>query len=250
MRKVVYAILALGFTFGANSLARADEKTDAKAVVDKAIEAHGGEAELKKLNATSSKIKGTIHAMGMDIEFTGDISNQAGDRVRVEIDAEVGGQKFRIVNVFDKDKGWVKFANDSKEMDKDQIAEAREQGHAGNLANLLALKDKTFGISLVGEDKVGTTPAMVIRVSRKDYRDVTLFFDKKTHLLLKTEARVKDEGTGQEVSQETLYSDYNDKGLKQPKKLTIKRDGKPYMEAEMTELRVDEKFDDSTFGKP
>ena len=111
------------------------------------------------------------------------------------------------------------------------------------------MKDKAYTISLVGEDKVGETPAQVVRVSHKDRRDVNLFFDKKTHLLLKTEARAKDD-TGQEVNEERFYSDYNDKGLKQPKKMTIKRDGKTYMEAEILELKVDQKFDDSSFEKP
>jgi outer membrane lipoprotein-sorting protein len=250
MRKATYAILALGFTFAVSSPSRADEKSDAKAIVAKAIESHGGEAEMKKLEATTTKLKGTIHVMGMDIAFTGDLSTQGQDRVRVDIEASVMDQKIQIVNVFNKDKGWAKINDNVMEMSKDQIAEAREQGHASKIANLVPLNDKAYELSLVGEEKVGDVDAVAIRVSRKDYRDVTLFFDKKSHLLLKSESRVKDEATGQEVSQETMYGDYNDKGLKQPKKLTIKRDGKPYMEAEISDLRVDEKFDDSLFGKP
>ena len=39
-------------------------------------------------------------------------------------------------------------------------------------------------------------------------------------------------------------------GPKYAKKITVKRDGKPYLEAEITEMKVDEKFDDGVFGKP
>jgi hypothetical protein len=170
--------------------------------------------------------------------------------VRVDIEVEVAGQKITVVNIFDRDKGWLKTGNDTKEMDKDQINEAREKGHAAWVASLVPLKDKGYSLSLVGEDKVGDKPVTTIRVSHKDRRDVTLYFDQKSHMLLKSESRVKDDATGQEVTEETLYKDYNDKGLKQPKKLTINRDGKLFIEAESVDYKPGQDIDDSTFGKP
>ena len=70
-------------------------------------------------------------------------------------------------------------------------------------------------------------------------------------MLLKTEMRVKDEMSGQEVNQESYYSDYKEvNGLKEAMKFVIKKDGKPFLEAEVEEIRRQEKVDDSVFAKP
>jgi hypothetical protein len=249
MRMITLAILAFGWSAFTSSVRAADE-TDAKKIVEKAIEVHGGEAELKKLQSTSQKIKGTVHVMGMEIPFSGNIFSSGEELARVELAFEVMNMKFNLVNIFNKGKGWTKIGDDLTESTKDQIDEAREQAHGTNVATLAPLKDKAYTVSLVGDDKVGDTEVTVIRISKKGRRDVTLYLDKKTHLLIKQQMRVKDEMSGQEVDEERLFSEYNENGLRQPKKMTVKRDGKIYMEAELSELKTDEKFDDSTFAKP
>jgi len=249
MRSKNCLVLVLGVALAATGAARADE-AKAKEVIDKAIKAHGGEAELKKLDASSMKMKGTVHVMGMEIPFTGDSASQGEYRRRVDLEIEVMGMKIRVTNVFDKDKGWAKINDDLKELDKDQIKEGVDQAHSSHVVSLLPLKDKAYTLSVVGDEKVGNAEVVVIRVNRKDRRDVSLFIDKKSNLILKSETRVKDEQSGQEVNEESFYLDYNAKGLRQPKKLSVKRDGKVFIEAEVLELHTDVKFDDAGFGKP
>jgi hypothetical protein len=249
MRGKSMAAIACGFILAFTGASSADD-AKAREVIAKAIEAHGGEAEMKKLNANSTRMKGTVHVMSMEIAFTGDAAAQGMDKARIDLEIEVMNQKIRVTNVFNKDKGWTKLNDEIKEMTKDQLTEATEQAHARYVANLIPLKDKAYTISLVGDDKVGNTPVSVVRVERKDRRDVTLSFDKKTHLLLKGETRVKDEMSGQEVTEESFYLEYNDKGLRQPKKISVKRDGKIFVEAEVVELATDVKFDEKGFDKP
>lgn len=249
MRGKSMAAVACGLVFALTGAARADE-AKAKEVIAKAIEAHGGEAELKKLEANSTKMKGTIHVMGMEIAFSGDAAASGMDKNRIDLEIDIMNQKIRITNVVNKDKGWAKVNDDLKEMDKDQIAEATQQSHGRYVANLYPLKEKAYTVSLVGDDKVNNTPVTVVRVERKDRRDVTLSFDKKTFLLLKSETRAKDEMSGQEVTEETYFTEYNDKGLRQPKKISVKRDGKIFIEAEVLEIATDVKFDEKGFDKP
>lgn len=251
MRMRTLAILVFGCAAFTSPVRAADDAdADAKKIVEKAIEAHGGEAELKKLYSVSQKIKGTLQVMGMDIPFNGNIFSTGEELARVELAIEVMNMKFNIVHVVNKSKGWSKFADETKDLTKEQIEEAREQAHGTHVATLAPLKDSAYKVSLVGDDKVNDKDVTVIRVTKKDRRDVTLFFDKKTYLLLKQQMRVKDEMSGQEMDEERFYDEYNEKGLRQPKKMTIKRDGKPYMEAEISDLKTDEKFDDSSFEKP
>lgn len=253
MRLPCLVAVVAGLSLTLTGAARADNAR-AKELIEKATTAHGGEAELKKLESHSLKMKGAVHVMGMELAFTADASSQGTDRRRIDIEVEVMNQKIQVTNVFNKDKGWVKTTvggkDDIKEMDKDQLTEAREQSHANSVVGLLPLKDKAYSISVVGDDKVGNSEVTVVRISRKDYRDVSLFIDKKSHLILKHETRVKDEQSGQEVTEEGFYLNYNDKGLRQPKKISVKRDGKVFVEADVLELNPDVKFAENHFGKP
>lgn len=239
------------------ALGRADDAADAKAVVEKAIKARGGADNLAKYKADVLKIKGAVHVSGLDIDFTGEISFQQPDKSRTVIEGTVMGTNFKSTRVVNGDKGWIDdllgAARQQRDMSKEELAEERESQNANSIARLAVLTDKAYTLSTVGESKVGDKEAVGILVKRKGYRDVSLFFDKKTHLLLKSETRVKDpQGGGDtEFTQEAFYDDYKKVGdLQVAHKLTIKRDGKAFLESETTEFKPEEKLDDGLFAKP
>ena len=91
-----------------------------------------------------------------------------------------------------------------------------------------------------------------MQVTKKGKRDVNLYFDKKTNLLVKAEYRALDPFTLQEVAQEKLFSGYKElvPGLKMASKELINSDGKRFMDMEITELRQVERHDDSVFARP
>jgi len=104
----------------------------------------------------------------------------------------------------------------------------------------------------LGESKVGDSDVIGIRVSSKGHRDVSLYFDKKTSLVLKSEFNVKDLMAGdKEIMQEVVYSDYKEaQGMKYPGKMIIKRDGMDFVNGEVTEWVPSEKLEDGVFAKP
>ena len=56
---------------------------------------------------------------------------------------------------------------------------------------------------------------------------------------------------GQEVDNESFYRGYKDvQGVKQPMKLEVKQDGKKFIDAEVTEVKLGEKAEDGTFKQP
>ena len=239
------------------ALGRADDAADAKAVVEKAIKARGGADNLAKYKADVLKIKGAVHVAGLDIDFTGEISFQQPDKSRTVIEGTVMGTNFKSTRVVNGDKGWIDdllgAARQQRDMSKEELAEERESQNANSIARLAVLTDKAYTLSTVGESKVGDKEAVGILVKRKGYRDVSLFFDKTTHLLLKAETRVKDpQGGGDtEFTQEAFYDDYKKVGdLQVAHKQTVKRDGKAYLESEATEFKPEEKLDDGLFAKP
>jgi hypothetical protein len=234
---------------------RGDDAADMKALVEKAIQAHGGADNLAKQKAVVVKMKGKFHGLpGAVIDYTSETSSQPPGKMRAVVEGDVMGTTFKVVQIVNGDKGWTDSTFEgNREMSKAEFTEARETLHAYVVARLVVLTDKAYALSPLGETKVGDKEAVGVLVKHKDRRDVSLFFDKKTHMLLKAETRVKDvQGGGDnELTQETLYEDFKKvDGIQVPHKLTIKRDGKLYVEAETTDYKVQDKLDDSLFAKP
>jgi outer membrane lipoprotein-sorting protein len=251
MKQFQYAVLTVGFMLAVGAPARADDAADAKALVEKAVKAHGGQDKLDKLPGVSVKFKGTFHGMGDGIAMSGEISSQGPDKQRIDIEVEAGGQKLPILIITNGDKGWSKIIKEVKELGKDELAEAKEQAYAAWVVTLAPLKDKQFTFATTGEIKVEKRTALGVKVSSKGHRDVDLYFDKETGMLVKSETRVKDDMSGQEVTEESFPGDYKDvQGTKQPMKFTVKRNGKLHVEGEATEIKLSEKLDASLFAKP
>src|SRR5262245_41211505 len=184
MKHSLHAFLVFGWVLAATSTARSDDGAAARALVDKAVQAHGGQATLDKLPAATIKFTGTFHGMGQAIPFTGEITTLGADRNRMEIVAEAGGQKFRVVNVLDRDKAWTRMGDNTKALDKEDLAEVQEVAYAAWVATLAPLKDKAFTLTTVGEIEIEKKPALGVKVSRKGHRDVDLYFDKETGFLV------------------------------------------------------------------
>jgi hypothetical protein len=250
MRRCVYLATILALT--AASAARADDKADAKALIVKAIKAAGGEEKLNKFKAETFKGKGKFYGMGEGLDYTGEWAVQRPDRFRVKIESKAGDQTFTFIRVINGDKIWMKLGADVQEVkDKDELAEAREEMHIGQVQSLAPLMGKDYEFTLLGEIKVEGKPAVGIRVSHKGRRDVNLYFDKDASLLVKSEAVVKDPMAGKEVTQESIYSDYKEvQGVQRAWKVVINRDGKRYVDGEVTEIELHEKLDDAAFSKP
>ena len=107
------------------------------------------------------------------------------------------------------------------------------------------------GLSPAGELLVSDKAAVGVKVSAKGRRDVTLYFDKTTFLVVRYDMVVKDDGSGREVTQESYNAEFKDvQGTKQAAKFVVKRDGKLFLEGEVTEMTISESLGDGVFVKP
>jgi hypothetical protein len=254
MRRILILKVSTCAILAFTPLARADDAADVKALVQKALKACGGEEKLSKVKAMTMKSKGIYYGMGDGIAYTETTSWQYPDKVRSDIKAEVKGEKFTLTEVFNGDKAWESTNGKTEESTKDAAAEAKESMYGHRVAMLYPLLDKAFTLTPLGEVKVGDKAAVGIKVAHKDHRDINILFDKKTNLIIKIETQVKDltdKDKPKEVTQETFFDDYKDvDGIPQPHKMVIKRDGKKFVEAEMTEIKIVDKLEDKLFEKP
>jgi hypothetical protein len=253
MRGVLCFTAAVGLCLVQFAAGRAQEKDDARAVIDQAIKAHGGAGQIGKFKASVVKAKGKVAVMGQNVVFT--MTNQAllPGRMRLDMEMEVAGQKFTFAQGLDGDKGWMAVNGKAKDLDKDQLAESKAQMYVHEVETLYPLAGKEYKLSPLGTIKVGGKNAVGVLVTRKDRRDVNLFFDKATGLLVRSKYRTKDVlgGAEEEYTATNDYSGYKEaQGVKYPTKIATLKDGKPYVETEVTEYTPYEKLDLDLFKKP
>ena len=232
------------------SPSRADEQ-EAKAVLDKAIKAIGGEEVLGKAKVITWKIKGTITFGDNDNKFTGRTTVQGLDRSRAKFEGEFNGNPVKGVTVVDGDKGWRKFGDDTMELDEDQVAREKRNLYLQLVPVLLVpLKGPGFKVESAADEKVGDRPASVLKVTGPDGKDFMISFDKESGRPIKTVATVPG-FQGEDFTQESTFADYKDfGGLKKATKLESKRDGERFLEAEIDEFKVLETAEPETFAEP
>lgn len=249
MRRASFWLAGL-LLVGIGQTARAQD--EAKAVLAKAMKAHGGEARVSKYPALHLKAKGAMELMGMNLSFTTEGDVHFPDKVRSSVELQINNQAFTVVQVYDGKKAWAKIMGQTKELDDaKELEEFKETMHARRVTSLIGLGGKDHTISLVGDAKVKDQDAVAVRVACKGKRDISLFFDKKTHLLIKAEYRALSPITKQEVNQEEFYSDYKEiDGIQTAMKAVIHHDEKRFMEFEFTEVRYLERLDAAVFAKP
>ncbi len=105
MNRLLGAAFLVGLT--ASGPAKADEQA-AKATLNKAIKAMGGEERLSRIKAFTVKGTGTIVIDGDDVPLTFQATAKGIDQYRMTYEGMAGGEKFTGAIVIDGAKGWRK----------------------------------------------------------------------------------------------------------------------------------------------
>ena len=246
--RTCYAIGGLALAIVANTASAGPD--DPRAVVDRAIQAHGARRNLRA-KAHAWKANGAMIMGGNKMAYTADYVFAVPGQMRFDLAMDNGGQKVELTAATDGKVAWEQMGTTLRDMPKEKQTEFIHTGYVMTLAHLTPLTDKAFTLTSLGESKVGDQTVNGIKVSHPERRDVSMFFDKKTGLLTKTSTRVMDEFQNKEVTQDAFFTGYQDKdGMKVFDKLTIQRDGKDFIVEEFSEQRVLDKFDRTKFTKP
>jgi len=251
MRKVLFPALGVGLllAWGPGAQAGQDES---RALIEKAIKARVGKGKLPTVKAIQLKAKGKAYG-DMEVELTIDVSAQPPDKQRAVIEIQVNNMNFTLTQVVNGKKGWKRFLDKTEALDAEEMKEVAQKAHVEQVTGLLVLKEKGYKFSPLGELKVKDKDAVGVQVTRKGFRDVNLYFDKKSHVLLKAQYRAIDDFSKNEVDQEKFFLAYKDVGggFKVASKLEIHNDGKKAAEIEVTEATIlDTPLDASVFAKP
>lgn len=250
-RRLLGLSLAALVAFAAIPARADDADKDAVAVLDKAIKALGGEEKLAKAAGYSWKTKSVISFGGNENEMSGTAITKGLGAYKAEMNGNFGGNEFKVLIILDGDKGWRQMNDQIQPLDGDALANEKRTVYLQAAAStVLPLKGKEFKVASAGEEKVGDKPASVLKVTGPDGKDFKISFDKESGLPVKQVAKVAG-FMGEEVEQETLYSDYKEfGGIKKATKLEVKRDGETFVKSDLSDLKVLDKVDAGTFAEP
>ncbi len=249
MRSAPLLVLAAVLSAALPDRAMADEPTP---ILEKAIEAHGGNATLARAHAFQAKGKGTIHLGGASSPCALEIVSQFPHQYRLTGEFAAAGHVVSAVQALDGDTGWA-FANGKTQaLDGKALDELKAQLHVQRLRRLTPLRnDKTLRVSALPEARVHGRPALGVEVTCKGQGDVRLYFDKGTALLAKVERPAFDDTAKKEVRQEELFSDFKDVGgIQPPMRQVWRRGGKKVLDVTFTEAHYPARIAVRAFAPP
>jgi hypothetical protein len=212
MRPTISAALALGLVLASDRNSLADETP--RAVLEKAVKAMGGEDAVSRPLATHYVMRGKV-PFGVggkdDFAFTGEIFTQPNGDFKYAF--EIGNDRpaIRVTMALLGEKGWRNVSGMLEDLDEASLAEMKLGRYYDRVTSLApVLKDKSFTLESLAEVKVQGKPAVGVKVSLKGQPDISLFFDKTTSLLVKTEYRATPPGQDKEMLYESYYSDWRE----------------------------------------
>jgi hypothetical protein len=223
----------------------------ARAIIEKAIEAQGGEKQVAKLRIMGIKVEGRAHDQvrgqtPIVTEDTWQLPEQYKSvrRFQVEKDAT-----FEAILVIDGDKGWRMINGKITDLSKERVADIRKGQQQHHLHPLLYVNDQGRELAVLEEIKIAGKPAVGVLVKTEGQSDVKLYFDKSSGLLVKSERNFGRPGL--ENLTEVYYSDYQEKdGLKHYRRISGFVNGELAQEGTVTELEFFTKLDPKVFAKP
>src|SRR5262245_10443571 len=246
-------LVSLAVVFAVAGVAAADDK--AEAIVKKGIEAHGGADNLNKYAAAKYTIKGEVAVMGSDVEFTGDMAHVVPGKFKMNLNFEIMNMKFVMTQVLngDKFKRTIKIGDNvipSDDENKDELRIASADQSAQQLTPLLDAKAFTIRAA-DDEDVNGKKAAVVVATPKTVDREIKMYFDRESGLLVKTGYKALGPGDGgarAEVYKESYFSEFQKvSGIQVPTKLVQNYDGMKFLTATMTDYEVRATIDEKEF---
>lgn len=207
MRQLILSRLVFGLVIV--SFPRAVQAQNPKQIVEQAIQATGGMAQLQQIKAVRFEIKGSFNELN-DASMTGEIQTQLPGQYKLSHHVETEGHRLRSTEVLNGDKAWSRIDGDKLEaLSGIHLTDMRQSAYVDYIASLVPLlSDKSFELSVLPPIKIQDKEALGIKVVSKGWQDVKLYFARDSKQLIKVENRRIYPDTGREVLWEEYRNEY------------------------------------------
>ncbi len=220
-------------------------------ILDRAIEAHGGEARLArtKTGHIKSKMVGA-YAKQSDFNVTCEETFDLPQRYRRTIEGTVNDKPIHTEYAVNGRRGWIR-QGEGPPQDFPVAENFPLENHWHTfLAQLPLLRNKDTQLKLLGEKQRGPRSLVGIQVvSPRGTAD--LYFDKSTGLLAWTRRPLPSLMGGQQMMGETLYDDYREvSGVHYPMHMKASNGDDYFENRTLSSIEFLDKIDESVFAKP
>ncbi len=249
MRHTAAAFVVLtAMTFG--SIARADEAADARALIEKAVQAQGGLTSVSKMQTMTRSNSGTMFLLGQQTPFRDELVVALPSKWRWNLDGTVGGRQVQMLLILNGDSAWQGPPGSVVPLPKERVNEIQEESQVLWLATLAPLlQDKDLKLGLAKDIAVDGKPAQGVRVTKGSRPEISLYFDNQTHLLVKIARRATEAGVA--IDKEYLYSDYQPvQGVMVPKRYSEWTSGRKFVDVNSIDYKFHSSIDEKYFTKP
>jgi hypothetical protein len=252
MRTLPSLRLALALVLGLTCHAGARAQGDAKAVIEKGIAAQGGAQNLDKTRVMAAKGKGTMTVGDMELACIVEVRQQQPYQARADVTVTFQGKELVAIQVLNGDKGWRQLGGVLTDSDAQTVAVMRDDMYSARVQMLTPLlSDKGFTLTALGESKVNGKAAVGVKVSSVGQKDVQLFFDKTSGLLVKLTRPGFDLNAGKAVAREEFFSEYKEfDGVKVATRVLVTQDGRRAVEVITPQISFPAKLDAKLFARP
>ena len=232
---------------GQEAPAGIDLSDTAKKVVGRAIQAHGGRELLNKNRADKVKLQGKMVVGKVEIPYTAETLVQLPGQFKNTIQFNQGKKEVALTQVIDGTRAAIWVNGEKQKLSTAQALDLRQTLDLNRAMRLVGLlEDSAYNLKYLGQTEEGEQKTHVVRVLRKDMRELRMFFDAKTGLLVKTEHPVDFQG--KQMLQEEHYSDFRDlSGFRRPVRMTVYRGGQKILESALTQVSYFESIEPSRF---
>ncbi len=236
----------------AGSVGGARAQDEVRALIERAIKAHGGAEALGRVHADKVKFKGTLVLQGHTTPFLAETTVQLPSKYKNIIEINSGGDKHTIVHIVNGNNIYITLDGRLLKAEPTQLSEIRSGMELERAKRLLPLlEDKSYQLAVAEDVEVNDRPAAGVRITGRGRREMRLYFDKEYGLLVRAENRLDGGKDKPEIRQHFFFGDFKEiGGYKRPTKVRAYRDSKQIMEAELLDAKPLEKVDETEFAKP
>ena len=232
-------------------LARPESALTPRQVIERAIVAHGGYEKLAKSRAERLELRGTIYVGKTAVPFTNHVTLQLPGQYKSVVVLQQGDKRHGVVHLIDGDNAMVAIDGQPQTVNSLHLSQLRQTLQLEQAMRLVPLlSDPGFTLHPGQDYSYNGGVVTSVRVQGKSQRELVLFFDRATGLLVKSEHRIDGPG-GKDVTQEAFYGDYREiGGHRRPGKVMIQRDGQKVMDVELVAAQRVVRIDVLEFRRP